>query len=326
MGELIGAKSLGIGEREVEVINYLNIVLMIASLIVASYVPLETFIFAYAFLGPLHYLTEISWLHDRKYFSFEARELLWLCVPASLIIVASGLGRSPWSFQFSVVLMATMLLASAGLGLTASKKKRLIIALVGLLMGVLALWNRELSIFLAVFVPTLVHVYLFTGLFIIYGALKGRSASGILSACVFAVCPLLCLYGLRTPEAYQVDRQFLAASGPFQVVGHYLMPLMGLENSRESFLAFMRLMAFAYTYHYLNWFSKTRIINWHQTSPRRLTIIGVLYAASVTIYSIDFHTGFVVLLFLSTLHVVLEFPLNYRSAAGIGQEVMRRLR
>ena len=27
------------------------------------------FLFAYAFLGPLHYLTEISWLHDRQYFA-----------------------------------------------------------------------------------------------------------------------------------------------------------------------------------------------------------------------------------------------------------------
>jgi hypothetical protein len=31
--------------------------------------PFEVFLFAYAVLGPLHYLTEISWLHDRQYFS-----------------------------------------------------------------------------------------------------------------------------------------------------------------------------------------------------------------------------------------------------------------
>ena len=50
-------------------INYLNISLMFLSAIGAFFLPFEVFLFAYAFLGPLHYLTEISWLHDRKYFS-----------------------------------------------------------------------------------------------------------------------------------------------------------------------------------------------------------------------------------------------------------------
>ena len=43
-----------------------------------------------------------------------------------------------------------------------------------------------------------------------------------------------------------------------------------------------RLIAFAYTYHYLNWFSKTRIINWHQVTMTRAVFIGVIWAASVS--------------------------------------------
>ena len=50
-------------------INYLNIGLMAISMIAAYVLPFEVFLFAYAFLGPLHYLTEISWLHDRQYFA-----------------------------------------------------------------------------------------------------------------------------------------------------------------------------------------------------------------------------------------------------------------
>ena len=38
-------------------------------MISAYFFPFETFLLAYAFLGPLHYLTEISWLHDRQYFT-----------------------------------------------------------------------------------------------------------------------------------------------------------------------------------------------------------------------------------------------------------------
>jgi len=49
-------------------INYLNIGLMLASCVLAFALPFELFLLAYAVLGPLHYLTEISWIHDRKYF------------------------------------------------------------------------------------------------------------------------------------------------------------------------------------------------------------------------------------------------------------------
>ena len=53
----------------VQQINYVNIGLMIVSAASALMFPFETFLFVYAFLGPLHYLTEISWLHDRQYFT-----------------------------------------------------------------------------------------------------------------------------------------------------------------------------------------------------------------------------------------------------------------
>jgi len=53
----------------IDQVNYLNIGLMIGSAAVAVRWPFETFLFAYIVLGPLHYLTEISWLHDRHYFT-----------------------------------------------------------------------------------------------------------------------------------------------------------------------------------------------------------------------------------------------------------------
>lgn len=42
---------------------------MILSCGVAFIYPFELFVFSYAVLGPLHYLTEISWLHDRNFFA-----------------------------------------------------------------------------------------------------------------------------------------------------------------------------------------------------------------------------------------------------------------
>lgn len=83
----------------------------------------------------------------------------------------------------------------------------------------------------------------------------------------------------------------------------------------------MRLIAFAYTYHYLNWFSKTSIIKWHEVSRNRIVVIALAWLASLALYAYDYDTGMAVLYFISALHVMLEFPLNHRTFAGIGREL-----
>jgi len=91
-------------------------------------------------------------------------------------------------------------------------------------------------------------------------------------------------------------------------------------------LTVMRLIAFAYTYHYLNWFSKTSIIKWHEIPKARSIAILGLWIVSLAIYAWNYQLGFVVLYFLSVLHVMLEFPLNHQSFAGIGRELHALLR
>lgn len=49
----------------------------------------------------------------------------------------------------------------------------------------------------------------------------------------------------------------------------------------------LRLIAFAYAYHYLNWFSKTGVIRWHEISRKRAFFVAMLYAASVAAYVVD---------------------------------------
>jgi hypothetical protein len=46
---------------------------MVLSCVVAFIFPFELFLFSYAILGPLHYFTKISWLHDRNYFTKARR-------------------------------------------------------------------------------------------------------------------------------------------------------------------------------------------------------------------------------------------------------------
>lgn len=83
----------------------------------------------------------------------------------------------------------------------------------------------------------------------------------------------------------------------------------------------MRFIAFAYTYHYLNWFSKTSIIQWHNTKRVYLVLIVLLWIASVTLYTINYVLGLQWLYALSLAHVLLELPLNHRSFIEIKQQL-----
>jgi hypothetical protein len=143
----------------------------------------------------------------------------------------------------------------------------------------------------------------------------------MLSVAVFVACPFVCLFLLDTPATYRPSMNALNAMHWFDRLYSASTVVFGLSDDAAGVYAFMRLMAFAYTYHYLNWFSKTRIINWHQISRRRLLGIIAIYIGAVILYWINFDAGFIALTVLSMGHVVLEFPLNYRSVVGILSEL-----
>jgi hypothetical protein len=306
----------------VERIHYLNILLMVASILVASYLPFETFLVAYAVMGPLHYLTEISWLHDRAYFTSRRRDGVLLVGAAVLAAIGSimpnqiTLGLAGFALGLLFVLAAGMVFARSGMG------KFGILGL-GLLVGAISVWWNPLFVLLTAFLPTLLHVYVFTGLFILHGALKARSFSGLLSLVVFIAAPFICLFVAKTPAWYTPTVYALDAVGPFDPLGWITLDLLGLPLTQDTWLGFMRLMGFAYAYHYLNWFSKTRIINWHTVPRRRLYLIGTVYISALALYGYDYYVGFIALMTLSFAHVMLELPLNYRILAGLVGEAGR---
>ena len=78
------------------------------------------------------------------------------------------------------------------------------------------------------------------------------------------------------------------------------------------------LLAFVYTYHYLNWFIKADVIRWADVPPARLALVGAVSVASTALYFYDYALGFSILLALSLLHVVLEFPLDALAARQLG--------
>ncbi len=337
-------------------VNYVNIGLMLISCVVAFIIPFELFLFSYAVVGPLHYVTEISGLHNRKYFSPKKNDWILLSI-LTLIIVFPGIfgyaymqagpkgidGRTIITPAiadlmgfFTDINPAVMFLAfSASLIMILVKDSRY--RLVSFALLFLVGWlirTQDFSIIIfTIFLPTLVHVFLFTGAFILVGALKSNSTSGLLSILVFIGCALSFFFILPDGAGYQISeyakrsyevsfrslneqifRSFLHENEPGEATIYY----------SSTGILITRFIAYAYTYHYLNWFSKTSIIKWHEVARPQLIAIFALWIIAVVLYATNYRTGLMALYFLSFLHVVLEFPLNFQSFRQIGQEVRSR--
>lgn len=319
-------------------INYLNICLMVLSCIVAYIVPFELFLFSYAVLGPLHYLTEISWLHDRNYFTGQESDkrirLVWLLlVLVTLGVMLYGmfsekvlhLNLSPvWEIGLFYLVFVTALL------LLFIRKVSIGLILIALALAALFLTSSSKYYALtAFFLITIIHVFVFTAAFIFYGALKSKSASGILSLVVFVLCVILIFVFAPRDTIFTAGEFVKNSYGSFSTLNAELIKFFDLGSGtslREIYdskagLIVMRLIAFAYTYHYLNWFSKTSIIKWHEISRVRTVVIIGLWLISLGVYAYDYQVGMITLYFLSVLHVMLEFPLNHLTFAGIGKEI-----
>src|SRR5579884_4250994 len=69
-------------------INLTNMGLMIFSAALSFVIPFKLFLFVYAVLGPLHYLTEISWLDKRNFF-IEKKWQVWPYLLVALLLTVS---------------------------------------------------------------------------------------------------------------------------------------------------------------------------------------------------------------------------------------------
>jgi hypothetical protein len=326
-------------------IDHLNIGLMLISCLCAFVVPFELFLFSYAVLGPLHYLTEISWLHDRGYFAdprttppARRGNRLWLSLTGLTLAVMLYAAIAEKVFGqnitpiWEMTLFYLVFLTAAWLIFVRNGVAQLV--LVGLTAAALLLCSdTHYYALIAYFLITIIHVLLFTGAFILYGALKSRSRSGLLSLAVLIACVLSCLL-FDSGRNHTVGDYARNSYSSFQTLNYQLLLLfhrgtkVSLQDIYESSagLAVMRLIAFAYTYHYLNWFSKTSIIKWHEVPKARGAMILGFWITSVALYAYSYETGMIALYFLSVLHVMLEFPLNHRTFAGIGKELQALLR
>lgn len=320
-----------------ERIDLLNIGLMLISAVIAMVLPFELFLFVYAILGPLHYLTEISWLHDKKYFTKGKYDAVWLLVIGFILTVLYFNEHIELAFPklFDANLMFVALLSA----LIFVTVKNPIYKIGGIIIIVFASQvAHNFNYFLTVFIPTLIHVYVFTALFMLYGTIKSKSRFGYLSVGFMVLIPILLYYILPGKELFSPTSYSKDAYEPF--IGLNFVWLNSIDKmpnpgSKEGWndlvyhsekgIMLMRFIAFAYTYHYLNWFSKTKIIQWHKVPKMRFVLVVLVWLLSIGIYMYDYVVGMQWLLFLSFMHVLLEFPLNFVSIIGIGDHFKKKI-
>lgn len=328
-------------------IDYLNIGLIILSFILAFNLPFELFLFSYAVLGPLHYMTEIGWLHKKNYFTVDKRDF-WVLIFWGTIFFSGYMASQMQVWEWSKDFIAGVKGNSAGnfvvdqlikwttscvflafcsaLAITFFKNNYLkygfILVCIPIAYFFMHIESRNYLLFFGVFMPTIIHVCIFTALFMLFGALKSKSKPGMISMGLFLLLAASFFVMDRPaqgPEVSQYVKESFVESR-FQIINVSIFNLFDSGSFRLDSglgLNIQRFIAFVYTYHYLNWFSKTSIIQWHNVSKTWMGLTIGVWIASVALYVYDYKVGFAALVALSSLHVFLEFPLNYQSFKGI---------
>src|SRR5436309_2363394 len=220
-------------------INYLNIGLMIVSCLLSYVFPFELFLFSYAVLGPLHYLTEISWLHDQNYFIEARRARQVRARRAWLILVAVTLAVMLYGFvvekvlkqqatpAWEIALFYLVFVTAALFMFTRRKGAGVAVVVLSLILLAFVSDSRYYAL-VAFFLITIFHVLIFTGAFILFGALKSRSRSGVLSLGVFVVC--MVSFFIYTPAAlgHTLGEYVKNSYGSFQTLNAELIKLFHL--------------------------------------------------------------------------------------------------
>lgn len=285
--------------------------LVAVSAAIAYLVPFEGLLFSYALLGPAHYLTQLNWLHDRDYFIADrGSRLLFIAVGIGGLLYALYLSRESGLhgtlYMIVMVGMAVILLGRFSFAVFAA----LTLAVAGA-----GWWLKDLPaayVILALLLPTIIHVALFTLLFLLVGAQKRGDVAGKATAlCWIGAAGLVLVFPpdirLLWPDWFTGQRRY------FDAVARNLGAGPDLPLDR-TWAAAYGLLTFAYTYHYINWFSKTELLRWHRIAPARLYPIVAIYIVSIGLYIYDYALGFAILLLLSFIHVIAELPLDAQVA------------
>lgn len=297
------------GAGHIVAADWTNVAVLCLCCLCAHFLPYETLICSYALLGPVHYLTEISWLHDRQYFAGTKKLLPAMAAMALLLILPLfGLSVSqPW---YGAMIGLT------ALGIAAAFAVSPVAGVTGFAGAAVVLFlpvavAHPIAVVLAVFLPTVIHIFVFTGMFMFEGARRNRSVGGFVALGMLVV-------GAATfvPASIPVatartgaGAAGVAAFGPLVEAIH----AMGVSLDHV-----VGMLGFLYLQHYLNWMCKVGVIGWGRVSSSRWVTIVLVWVLVMSSYGINFTAGYLVSLFISHLHVLLELPLNLKTLVKLG--------
>src|ERR1700752_219444 len=160
-------------------INLTNMVLMLLSTVIAFIIPFKLFLFVYAVLGPLHYLTEISWL-DKKNFFIKQKLQIWPYIVIAILLSVALFDERTSIRYYSVSLIICVVVYTLCLVFSGKTVLSLLVSVAVLILALLIKADKIMLLVLAfgIFLPTVVHVFLFTGFFVLGGAVKNKSVTG----------------------------------------------------------------------------------------------------------------------------------------------------
>lgn len=288
-------------------IDVTNIGLILASCALAHYLPFDLVLFSYAFIGPAHYLTQISWMHDRNYFVSTKNAGVMFVVMTMVCMLMPG-------YALAAAVIALIMAMSLYVVMPNTKQWKITGAVLGTLLVLSTLISPISTLFFAVLLPTVIHIFVFTACFMWSGAIRSRRTSSYIAFFALLICAAT--FFLPTPIVMRPDMVGLQFFDPIVAYLRAILPL-----SDAAVVQVFGFLSFAYTYHYLNWFSKAEVIQWHRIPRKRLAAIVAIYIVAISVYLYDYVTGFMFILFLGQLHVFLEFPLNLRTFAYIGSSL-----
>jgi hypothetical protein len=238
---------------------------------------------------------------------------------AIIAVIAALIDNASW-FGF-VMWMAFVVCALLAATTTALQGTALVIIVIWA-TAVKAMNGSSLAV-LGILLPTLVHVSLFTLVFMVLGAFRSGSKMQALLVVLYLAAMVILL---AAPPSASTQIPAFAKVGQeyFGNVAPALGRLLGVADLKLD-TRLTSLLAFVYTYHYLNWFIKADVIRWTDISRTRLALIVAASVASTALYFYDYTFGFTVLLALSLVHVVLEFPLNSLALRQLGTAIGRSI-
>ncbi|WP_159090733.1 hypothetical protein [Aquimarina aquimarini] len=331
-------------------IDALNTFLILISFMLAYLLPFQLFLFVYAILGPLHYFTEINWIQNNDYF-VKSKVWSFIIVVFAFLIAVPVLARLSafdilennqliYKVRFVMPeylnsLFFLSVVIAFSLVVFKNKKYQLISVLVGIIIAVLVHKLPLYHVVFGIFLPTIIHVYVFTLLFMLYGAIKLKGRIGYFNVLLVAVAPIMISF-LTIDQSFYYFSDIIKSTyvgNRFHVLNANLSKIVGASDGTTFFfyeiadLKIQMFISFAYTYHYLNWFSKTTIIGWHKKlTQKRSILILFLWAISIGLYFYDYKIAISLLLFCSLIHVFMELPLNIISMKQVAKSVYRSIR